>query len=227
MSISFNSSCPWNTLLFDLDGTLVDTEIIAARAVERCYKKWKINIDPQNAAHVTGRTWKTALTFLFGKYPPPIRHDQATQIIQKQYAAELQKGVPEVPGSKKAIQSLASHFTLGLVSGSRKDEILLILNQLGITQHFDLILSSEDYPQSKPAPDGYLKALSTLQRSPEECLVFEDSEAGIQAAKAAKMHVIAITSTNHFNQNHDKADWQIPDLTSLTPQWVEELSLKK
>jgi HAD superfamily hydrolase (TIGR01509 family) len=215
---------PVQAILFDLDGTLIDTEPSAAKAVEECFQKWNLSIHPDDATYVTGRTWQSAFDYLFGKYSIPLPPQQAQKTILDRYRFHIENHLTAVPGSVEAVQNLAPHYPLGLVSGSGRTEILWALKKLEIHQHFQIILGAEDYPKSKPHPDGYRKAMETLGILPNQCLVFEDSTAGISSARAAGTWVVAVTSTNHFRQDTTQAHFQIPDLQDVNPSWIQNLS---
>ncbi len=212
-------------ILFDMDGTIVDTEPTAAATVTSVFAEWGTTILPEDSEYVTGRTWESCFQYLFSKYTIPIPHDQAKRHIMDQYRAAIEKKLPTVPGSVEAIQSLARFYPLGLVSGSMRREILWVLNKLKVTSCFQIILGAEDYPRSKPSPDGYIKAMEYLRKPPQACLVFEDSTAGIASGLAAGAWVAAITCTNHFKQVTSGAHIHIPDLTGVTQKWMSELPL--
>lgn len=211
------------TILFDLDGTLVDTEPAAAAAINECLSEWGIPADPSDAAVITGRTWATAFDFLFKKYPLPLPAQEAGEAMLTRYRLKLETHLRIVPGSAQAVAALAERYPLALVSGSHRSEIIWALDRLNVRHHFQFILGAEDYPRSKPAPDGYLKALEMLRAKAENTLIFEDSSAGIQSALAAGTQVVAITGTNHFNQDVSLAHHRIPDLTGVTPEWVKSI----
>lgn len=208
-------------ILFDLDGTLIDTEPSAATAICEVFRAWGIQIESSDAEFITGRTWAAASQFLFNKYPLPVSAEEASRILIKRYQDEIQKELHLVPGGAQAVQELAPHYPLALVSGSHRREILWALDRLGIRQCFKTILGAEDYPQSKPAPDGYQKAIQALGVTPQEGLVFEDSTPGITSAKAAGLWVVAITGTNHFNQDTSQAHEKIADLRGVNRKWIE------
>lgn len=212
------------TIIFDLDGTLIDTELSAAQAVQTSFTHWNIQLNPEDATFVTGRTWESAFDYLFRKYPLPVAESIAKEKILDRYRKTLENELSIVPGSVKAVESLAAEYSLGLVSGSNRKEILWALEKLEIKHHFQVILGAEDYPRSKPNPDGYLKAMKELNVNPSECLIFEDSNAGLTSAKAAGAWVVAITSTNHFSQDLTLANVRIPDLTCVNAEWVKNLS---
>lgn len=213
-----------DTILFDLDGTLIDTEPAAARAINECFSRWGIQISPDDAQFITGRTWASAFQFLFNKYRIPVAAEEASGLMMKTYREALEEKLHQVPGSADAVRALAGRYRLALVSGSGRKEILWALDRLSVREHFEVILGAEDYPRSKPEPDGYSKALKLLGAEASRGLVFEDSQAGIASARAAGLWVVAITTTNHFGQDTSAAHHHIPDLRSVDASWVADLS---
>lgn len=211
------------TIFFDLDGTLIDTELAAAKTIQGCFAEWKVALDAGDAQYITGRTWEKAFEFLFNKYAIPVSKKDAAERMLDLYRAEMKKGLIEVPGARACVKSLARDFPLALVSGSHRSEILFALKELGILDCFKVVLGAEDYPQSKPAPDGYLKALQILGASAQSTLVFEDSEAGVASGLAAGLKVCVVTSTNHFGVNTTKGHYFVPDLRGVDPDWVKAL----
>jgi HAD superfamily hydrolase (TIGR01509 family) len=221
---SFANEFEW--VVFDLDGTLIDTEPSAAKSIKRTFQDWGITVTIEDASFVTGRTWESAFQYLFSKYEIPLPQKEAAQKVLENYRLSLENELTVVPGSVEAVHSLAARYPLGLVSGSHRREILWALEKLGIRQHFQVILGAEDYPRSKPAPDGYLAAISEMKFSARGTLIFEDSHAGIASARAAGAWVVAITGTNHFRQDVSQAHHHIPDLSQVTADWVKNLGKK-
>lgn len=213
-----------DTVIFDLDGTLIDTEPSAAAAIRDCFAAWGITPRHEDADFVTGRTWSSAFDYLFKKYRIPVPAEEASRAMMRRYRERIESKLEVVPGGAEAVRNLAGKFRLGLVSGSGRAEILWALGKLGITEHFDVILGAEDYPRSKPEPDGYLKALNLMNSKPERGLVFEDSHPGIASARAAGLWVVAITGTNHLRQDTSAAHHHIADLTPVNPEWLEKLA---
>lgn len=211
------------TVFFDMDGTLVDTELAAAKAVRDCFAAWNHAVTREDADFVTGRTWEKALEFLFSKYPPPIDRGRATEVLLDAYRAKIETDLIEVAGARECVRDLADEYPLALVSGSHRREILSILDRLGLRDAFRVILGAEDYAASKPAPDGYAKALSLLKADSRSTLVFEDSVAGIESGLAAGLRVCVITSTNHFGHATDRGHYFVPDLRGVNRAWVKAL----
>jgi HAD superfamily hydrolase (TIGR01509 family) len=210
-------------ILFDMDGTLIDTELAAAKAIDSWFKKWGLALDPADAHFVVGRAWNVVFDRLFAKVQLPMPREDAVRQILETYRATLENELPTVPGAVEAVQALAAHYPLGLVSGSYRAQILWALGKLGILGHFQIVLGAEDYPESKPAPDGYLSAIRTLAVAPAQTLIFEDSAAGITSGLAAGAQVVAITGTNHFQQNIAAAHHHIENLLGVTAEWVRNL----
>jgi HAD superfamily hydrolase (TIGR01509 family) len=106
--------------------------------------------------------------------------------------------------SLKAIPEVVEHITaqysvipLAVASGSRRDSVVGSLTTVGLLDRFNAIVSAEDYQHAKPAPDCFLLAAERLGVAPKDCLVFEDTQLGIQAAKAAGMTSVLVPFVMH------------------------------
>lgn len=128
-------------------------------------------------------------------------------------------------GVVRFVKQARSTFRLAVASGGRREQIEHVLAGTAIEQDFEIIVSAEDCPIGKPDPAVYLLALQRLndQRAfrsvltPEDCLVFEDSKAGIQAAHAAGMTVVGVATTYPPGQLQE-ADLVVPNLEDLRPE---------
>lgn len=213
-------------ILFDLDGTIIDTEPQAYEAILQCTREWGLRVTKEDAASVAGKKWEVAFDLLFEKHPMPLPKEEASNAIIQRYQTLVRANPTFLPGVKEAIHDFSQNFSLALVSGSHRADILWALEALGVRQHFSVILGAEDYSRSKPAPDGFLKALELLPAKAEHSLVFEDSAAGIASAHAAKVKVVAISSTNHFQHDQSSAHAIIPDFRGIDAQWVKKTFVK-
>ena len=211
-------------VVFDLDGTLVDTELTAARVVKQWFTQHSIRVDAEDASLITGVMWSTAAKLLHQKYHLKLPLAEFERELVTSYRNAIQNEVDEVPGAAAFVRSLhAAGIPIGLVSGSARLEILHCLSELGITDLFHVILGCEDYPRSKPAPDGYLKAFGMMNAKPESTLIFEDSSAGVTSGLSAGARVCVIQSTNHFGQSTAGAHWAIPDFRGKSADWLKSL----
>jgi HAD superfamily hydrolase (TIGR01509 family) len=210
-------------VIFDLDGTIVDTEGTASQVIEEALTSWGVTLAPEDRGLVSGKTWEAGFELLFAKYAIPIRRADAEADILERYRQATARELRVIPGVIPAIHHIAKQYPLALVSGSHRREILFALDQLAIRDRFRFVFGAEDYPNSKPAPDGYLKAASSLKVPPSHCLVFEDSMAGIASARAAGMRVIAVTHANPFGESHSGAHDRIPDFKAVDAEWIARI----
>jgi HAD superfamily hydrolase (TIGR01509 family) len=209
-------------LLFDLDGTIIDSEKLGFEAIIDCARGWGVKIKEQDAALIAGRKWDVAFDHLMARYKIPLGRQQMALEILERYHEKLQSDVRAVPGVVDAIRDLRQKYRLALVSGSFRRDILFALEHLGIKDSFEVILGAEDYERSKPAPDGFIKAQRLLDVPPHECIVWEDSLAGIQSGKDSGSYVIAVTATNHFRHDQTAAHRCIENFEGITAAWLEE-----
>lgn len=212
-----------SAILFDLDGTLVNTEPCAVSAMEACFKEWGLEFPLESSARVMGRTWKVVLAEFKEEHEIPVTVEEACLLATKHYLTILRDNLIIIPGSRSAVCALAEIWPLGLVTGSTREEIGYVGERLGILNQFDIILSAEEYPRSKPAPDGFLKAADLLGVEPSEVLVFEDSPSGIQSAQAAGMNVVAVGASDNDHHNNSRVLVTIPDMQIVDVEFIREL----
>lgn len=214
------------SIIFDLDGTLIDTEAVAETAIRDAFGKWGVELEEKDASYVTGRKWEAAFDLLFSKYPIPKSREEAAAEVIATYRGNLDRELVVVKDAKAAIERLSKDFTLSVVSGSPRRDIEWSMRKLGVHSLFKFYLGAEDYLRSKPDPECYRAALAKLSLKPKEAIVFEDSTAGIRAAVDAGIPVVAITSTNYFEQDHSKALEKIEDYTNVDLNWVRQFEKK-
>lgn len=134
------------------------------------------------------------------------------------------------PGAAEAVWRMSGRYALAVVSGALRSEINDILGRAGLRSLFRVVVAAEDVSAGKPDPEGFVKALAELNGKetaspirPDECLVIEDSHAGIEAARRAGMPVLAIAHTYPAESLRD-ADDVIPSIADLTIEAVERLA---
>lgn len=200
-----------------MDGTLVDTENLAASAIEQSLSKWNIPIDPLDAKFITGRTWQMAFDFLWNKYKFPVPRAEVENEMMSRYRGFIAQGMVPIEGAQDFVRACAKKMPIALVSGSSRIEIKHVLSSLKIEDCFQFYLGCEDYHESKPSPEGYLAAIERLQIKPSEAVVFEDSEAGIHSGVSAGCKVIAIKATRHYGSALKICHGSIENFKSLGP----------
>ena len=191
--------------LFDLDGVILDTE-----------GSYTAFWDDYGSRHFSEKDFglkikgQTLVKILGDYFPEENERKAITDAIND---FERKMSYPLVPGVENYIKSLKSNgIRTAVVTSSN---ILKMENVYrchpGFREMFDMILTSEDFSESKPSPYCYLKAMRLFGAGPEDCVVFEDSLAGLQAARASGAFVTALTTTNPEEVVRNYADLVIRD----------------
>jgi sugar-phosphatase len=188
------SSRPVRAALFDMDGTLIDSEVHTDTAIRVIGERHGIADFSLPHSETRGRTWGHIAGVL--KARAGIAADTpalADEMLV--YWSEIAADVTPIPGAPEALREAARSLKLGVVSSSPRAVIDNFLARLGVDDCIDRAarIGGDNVRASKPDPDGYLKGARALGVAPAECLVFEDSQAGLLAAKAAGMRSMFIT----------------------------------
>jgi sugar-phosphatase len=181
-------SRPVRAALFDLDGTLVDSEIHTDTAIRVVAERHGVPGFALPPVETRGRTWAhvaDAMREQAGIAAPA--GALADELLA--YWVEIAADVHPVPGAPEAIREAAASLPLGVVSSSPRAVIDAFLAKLGIDDCIgpDARIGGDAVRRSKPDPEGYLAGARALAAAPADCLVFEDSEVGLLAARAAGM----------------------------------------
>lgn len=177
--------------LFDCDGTIVDSMPLH-------YTAWKTSLAEYNCVYEEklfyawgGRPIREIIRLLNEMQNLNMPVDEVAEkkeALYHQLLPEL-KGIPEV---LEHIDAQHGRIPFAVVSGSRRSSVIGSLSALGLLDKFDTLVCAEDYKHGKPAPDCFLMAAERLGVAPAECLVFEDTELGIEAATAAGMASVKV-----------------------------------
>ena len=150
------------------------------------------------------------------------------------YAEEAARGLTFFPGAAECLAALAERYPLAINSGALRPEIVFGLEEIGCRDHVAVIVSAEEVERCKPHPEGYTLALTGLRKfeetlgvssklTPSQCLVIEDSLAGIESAKGAGMWAVGVPNTYTREELLESgADDVVDDLASFTPSWIAE-----
>ncbi len=177
--------------IFDLDGTLADTSAIWYAAETKLYEALKEPWREDIFRHYLGMNADDVAATIHSFLKPSLDVRTCQRILRQALVDEYEHGpIRDIPGACDLVRRVYGVAPLVVASGSPARGIRVAVERLGIGHCFELLISSEDVARGKPSPDVFLRAAKHLGVAPETCLVFEDSQAGAEAATAAGMHVI-------------------------------------
>ncbi|MEZ5667229.1 MAG: HAD-IA family hydrolase [Alphaproteobacteria bacterium] len=183
-------------VIFDCDGVLVDSEVVACGVAATVLQRHGVSID---AATVMQRFLGRPLTYLIGELSREHAVDLQTGFLPEMRAAVLaamQSGVAPIPGMAALLRRLALRKCVA--SSSEMARVRAALTSSGLIEHFgEHIYTAEQVARPKPFPDLFLHGAARLGVAPERCLVVEDSKAGVCAARAAGMTPIGFAGGSH------------------------------
>jgi HAD superfamily hydrolase (TIGR01509 family) len=181
-------------VIFDLDGLLFDTERVADRALSRALADMGITAPADLYEKMIGRSIRNAARQLRAEFGDDFDAEGAIAQADRyfdQFIAE--EGIPQKPGVLELLDTIDQlELKKAVASSSPREYVERKLTNTGIINRFHAIVSADEISRGKPAPDIFLKAAELLQKDPVNCLVLEDSIAGIKGADAAGMSVIMV-----------------------------------
>lgn len=214
----------FKAILFDFNGLIVDDEPIHFE----CFKRVLLDeeIDLTEEAY-----WKDYLGFddkglfeaVFSDNQKKITPKKLADLIRKKndvYIPIIEQKLPLFPGVDSFIREVAKTYDMAVVSGALRNEIDCVLKAGKLDSYFPIIISANDTKRGKPDPEGFVMGLTRLKKKnpevrPENCLVLEDSHAGIEAAHRAGMKVVALPHSYPKEELSGKADFVAADFDEV------------
>lgn len=182
--------------VFDFNGTLSDDEPILYRIYAEMFAAQGRPLSEQEYVdELAGHSEAEIIGRWLGRDRPDFEELVADRIAR--YRAAAADGSTVHPEVREAVRYVAARVPVAIVSGAAREEIVPVVEAAGLAPHVRAIVSADDVVDGKPHPEGYLLALGLLGDGirAEEVLVFEDTEVGVAAAKAAGMRCVGITRT--------------------------------
>jgi HAD superfamily hydrolase (TIGR01509 family) len=224
-------------ILFDFDGVILDSEDLHFEAFRRVFAEEGVSLSRETYYEsclgfndVECLRWGLAAS---GRIERPDALARLTERKARYFDELLGTHMRFFPGVPAFIRAAGRKYPLAVTSMARREEIEFALRKEGLLDPFRLIVSGQDVEKTKPDPEPYEKTLRLLNAHlslsqtgrairPEECLVIEDSAAGIQSAKAAGMRVLALAQTAEA-ERLKAADRVLPSLEGVSLKDVEEI----
>ncbi|AXC15269.1 Beta-phosphoglucomutase [Acidisarcina polymorpha] len=182
---------PFKAYLFDCDGTIVDSMPLHYLAWKRIFAEHGCEFSERTHYSLGGMPTEEIVAMLNTQQGLDMS-PSAVALQKEDYYYEIIHQLEAVPEVIEHIDASYGKIPFAVVSGGTRDSVTRSLNTLGILDRFETLVCAEDYQNSKPHPEPYLTAAKRLGIAPEDCLVFEDTEIGIQAATAAGMASVKI-----------------------------------
>ncbi|MEM5793412.1 MAG: HAD family phosphatase [Candidatus Aenigmatarchaeota archaeon] len=208
-------------VLFDMDGTLIDSEDMHTLSLKEAIKEiLGVDIPKEEIEKYVGFPYVEKLKMIFNEDKKEFEKVAQLALEKNKKYIHLVKLPPEV---KKILKNLRKKFKIGLVTASTKNQAEPLLEMVDIKKYFDIIVTRDDVKKNKPYPDPYLFAANRLDLKPEECVVVEDSNTGLKSGKSAGMKCIIIKHIYNNDQDFSGADFILEDRNQLTTELIMSL----
>lgn len=212
-----------NTVIFDMDGLLIDSEPLWTLAAAEVFETYGKKLTPADFVSTTGLRTSEFVSWWLRDYK--FDDSELEKVAEKIVALVIKKIRLEgkaMPGMEYIVDFFHSRgYKIGLATSSPMSVADTIINMLGIEKYLQVKTSAEKLEYGKPHPQVYLDCAKALQSSPLECICFEDSVNGMIAAKAARMKCVVVPS---YTQQKDEK-WSIADLKISSLKNFSELHI--
>jgi beta-phosphoglucomutase family hydrolase len=210
-------------LIFDMDGTLVDSEKLHYKAWEQTLLEQGVESFPfETFLQYIGSSNERLADDYITSHKLGVKIDILVRAKQKIYLDMIPK-IEILPGVREIIHRFHGRMLLAIGSSSHIIELNRILETLALTSYFNHVVGGDMVTRKKPDPEIYLHTCNLLGVKPSECAVFEDSEPGVAAAKAAGMIAIAIPNTMLNDADFSIADTIISRIDLVDEQLLQQL----
>ena len=182
-------------VIFDCDGTLVDSEPLARTAWERALAPYGYELTDADAESSVGLPYPRVHAYFAERAELPAAEPFWAEFSGELFALIDSELAPFDDAVEAARELRARGIPVGVASSSPRDRLQRTLRRAGLLDAFDVVVAGDEVTNGKPAPDMFLLAAERLGVAPDQCIVIEDSPPGVQAGVAAGMHTIGVSRT--------------------------------
>jgi beta-phosphoglucomutase-like phosphatase (HAD superfamily) len=210
-------------VVFDLDGVIVDSERVWDEVRESYTRESGGTYTASAARDMMGMSsleWSRYMADVLGVPGTP---EEINAAVVERMLVRYGQAPPLITGAVEAVRRCAERWPLAVASSSNPELIEVVLDAAGLHDTIRVVVSSQEVPRGKPAPDVYFEAARRLGVDASRCAAVEDSQNGIRSAKAAGMRVIAIPNA-HFPPDEEAlalADVVLGSIGELTPEVID------
>lgn len=217
-------------IVFDMDGILIDSEVIWSRVREQFASERGLQWTEQDQLALMGLSssqWSVRMHEMLR-----LRDGTARDLeleIRRRVSIAFERDLPVRKGACEAVERLAARWPIALASGSPRDLVELAMDRTGMRSAFQFMLTGDDVSKGKPDPEIYLRALSMLGVAGDEAVGIEDSANGIRALRSAGMWVVAAPCPEFplTPDIHALAHVAVDSMEQIEPRLILELAHKK
>lgn len=211
-------------ILWDNDGVLVDTEELYFIATRDILSKAHVDLTRDLFIQISLNQGRSTFDLAAEQ---GFSHEIITQLRSERnqcYSELLRNKVHVLDGVEDTLRQLQGKISMGVVTNSRREHFEIIHASSGLLHYFDFVLTCEDYKRSKPNPEPFLTAIKRNGLNREHCIIVEDSERGLDAAKAAGIRCIVVPHNLTQGSNFSGAYRVLDSIREVVPAVLRLLS---
>ena len=210
--------------VFDMDGLLIDSEVLWHRAEVEIFGRLGVPITQEQDRSTKGMYVDEVVAFWYAHYPwAGARLEEVSEALLARVGELIEAEGRLLPGATRAVALASARGPVALASSTPRPLIERSLRHFGLLDAFASIHSADVEPFGKPHPGVFLTAAAALGLPGPACLVFEDSAAGVLAAKAGRMNVVAVPVADDRSQvTFALADLVLESLEDLSEVWLDQ-----